>query len=335
MVISVTQKLKFIESVFGSGRLAANGKNFGVRCPICAPTDLNKRKFVIRVEDDVCHCWTCGWKAHTLAPIIRKYGSRDDLVRYRDEFMPEEAKRGSWAGNFELEEQKKQLELPKDFKLLTLCSMSDPDVRAAWLYLKSRGTTLKDAWYFKLGLSNETRWKGRIIMPSFDASGKLNYFVGRTIYERDRRQKYDNPEDDKLPIVFNEINIDWSRRLVICEGPFDLMKCGDNAVPLLGSDLNEVSRVFSQILVNNTPVALAMDGDMWDTKVPKITKKLQEYNVDVSVVDVRQWGDPGQMTKQQFRLALETAQAPTWTSDFFNRLDKVSKIKLRVTNHGR
>jgi hypothetical protein len=328
---SITNRLAFYENVFGRGVLAANGKNFSVRCPICDPKDPNKRKLAIRVEDDLNHCWTCGWKAHTLAPLIRKYGSQDHLNRYRDEFMPSEAK-GRFSDSSNVEPEKKKLELPKDFRLLTLASLNDPDVKAAWIYLSKRNVTLRDAWFYKLGISNDYRWKRRVIIPSFDAEGSLNYFVGRSVDEFDKRPKYDNPEDDKLPVVFNEININWSDRLVICEGPFDLMKCGENAVPLLGSDLNEQSRLFTQILVHGTPVALALDGDMWHKKTPKIAKKLQSYNIDVIVVDTREAGDPGKMSKQQFKEALLSASIPNWENSFFDRLDRMSEIKLKIKN---
>ena len=329
MLQSVTNRLAFIESVFGKGHLAANGKNFDVRCPFCAPADPNKRKLVIRVEDDVNHCWTCGWKAHTLAPLIRKFGSQEQFRKYRDEFMPEEA-RIRLKDFHQPESEKKALELPKDFRLLTLIPLSDPDAKAAWFYLKKRGLSSNDAWYYKFGLSNEPRWKRRIIMPSFDSDGKLNFFVARNIDESDRRPKYDNPEEDKVPIIFNEINVDWTQRLVICEGPFDLVKCGDNAVALLGSDLNEQSRLFTQILLHNTPVALALDGDMWHKKTPKIAKKLQEYDIDVVIVDTREAGDPGKMSKQQFQIALNDAQQPTWSSSFFDRLTRMSEVSLKI-----
>ena len=327
MLQSISNRLAFIESVFGKGILASNGKNFGIRCPICSPTDHNKRKLIIRIDDDVNHCWTCGWKAHTLAPLIRKFGTQEQIRKYRDDFMPEGAK-SSYVDQSAPEKAK--LTLPKDFCLLTLAPKNDPDAKAAWSYLHKRGLNTKDAWYYKLGISKESRWKRRVIMPSFDSEGKLNYFAARNFDENDRRPKYDNPEEDKLPIIFNEINVDWTQRLVLCEGPFDLVKCGENAVPLLGSDLNEQSRLFTQILLHNTPVALALDGDMWNTKTPKIIKKLQEYDIDILIVDLREVGDPGSMTKQSFKEALLSATAPTWANSFFDRLEHVSKLKLKM-----
>jgi DNA primase len=318
VVFSLTDKVNFYESIFGRGRLSGNGKNFDVRCPICSPADASKKKLAIRTSDDANHCWTCGWKARSLAPLIRKYGTNSQLSSYKELFGLGDSK----IITAEVEAEKK-IELPKDFCLLTLSSTSDPDVKAAWNYVESRGLTEKDAWYFKFGLSNETRWKRRIMMPSFNDRGHLNYFAARAI-DPTRRPKYDNPDVDKNPIVFNEINIDWSKRLVLCEGPFDLVKCTENSTALLGSDLDERHELFNKILIHQTPVALALDGDMWNKKTPKIVKKLQEYNVDVIVVDVRPWGDPGAMTKKEFEDALINAKPMEWVDLFSNRLEKVT-----------
>lgn len=317
---SLTDKIKFYESIFGRGRISGNGKNFDVRCPICAPTDLTKKKLAIRTSDDANHCWVCGWKARSLVPLLRKFGSQEHLEFYKKmtgmSFVTAEV------------ETKQKIELPKDFQLLALANYDDPDVKAAWRYVYSRGLTDRDAWYFKFGLSNEPRWHRRIIMPSFNAEGDLNYFAARAI-DKNKKPKYDNPDVDKNPIVFNEINLDWNKRMVLCEGPFDLVKCPDNSTTLLGSDLDERHEILNKILLNNTPVALALDGDMWDKKTPKNVKKLQEYNVDVVVVDVRPWGDPGSMSKGEFEEALSSAKPLFWEDRFLTKLNKAASSSFR------
>lgn len=325
MVVSLTDKIKFYESIFGRGRISNNGVNFDVRCPICAPLDASKKKLAIRTSDDANHCWVCGWKARSLAPLLRKYGTQEHLNAYR-ELTGQGGK--SELITAELDKSQK-IELPKDFKLLTLASDMDPDVKAAWRYVYSRGLTDKDAWYFKFGISDEYRWKRRVIMPSFDAEGNLNYFAARAI-DKDKKPKYDNPDVDKNPIVFNEINIDWSKRLTLVEGPFDLVKCPENSTALLGSDLDERHEVLNKILLYNTPVALALDGDMWHKKTPKIVKKLQEYDVDVVVVDVRPWGDPGSMSKAEFEKALSEATVFDWNDRFSNKLEKAMTTSFRI-----
>jgi hypothetical protein len=321
-VLSLTSLVNLIESAFGKGRLSKNN-NFDVRCPICNPSDPQKKKLSILLPSCKCHCWTCGWKARSLVPLLRKYGTQEQLAAYRG-FVGDNPK-----PLIVEEEIQQKIQLPKDFRLLTLASDMDPDVKAAWRYVYSRGLTDRDAWYFKFGISDDPRWKRRVIMPSFDAEGNLNYFAARAI-DKDRKPKYDNPDVDKNPIVFNEISIDWSKRIVLCEGPFDLVKCPENSTALLGSDLDERHEIFNKILLHNTPVALALDGDMWHKKMPKIVKKIQEYNIDVVVVDVRPWGDPGNMSKGEFEKALSEATAFDWNDMFSDRLKKAMEISFRL-----
>jgi len=321
MVLSLTDKLKFFEEVFGKGRLSSNGKNFDVRCPICAPSDVSKKKLSIRTTDDACHCWVCGWKSRTLVPLIKKYGSQNNMNRYRELF-------GTGTNTVisaDIVETQK-LELPNDFKLLVFADDNDPDVKALWRYVFSRKLDEKDAWYFKLGYSNEFRWKRRVIIPSFDINGKLNYFVARAI-DSNKKPKYDNPDVDKNPVVFNEINIDWSKRLTLVEGAFDLTMCPENSTALLGSDLDERHEIFNKILINETPVALALDGDMWFSKTPKIAKKLAEYNIDTVIVDVREWGDPGKMSRAQLQEAILEAKPYNWFDSFSLKLEKAMQTR--------
>ncbi len=246
---------------------------------------------------------------------------------YRDKFLPDELKNHVVID----ESQRPVIQLPSDFTLLALSSKRDPDVRACLNYVLSRGLSERDLWFYKIGVSDDIRWRRRVIVPSFDRDGRLNYYVGRAIDQK-RRPKYDSPDiDDKAPIVFNEINVDWTKLLVLCEGAFDSFKCGDNSVPLLGSSLNEKSALFSAIITNKTPVALALDADMLQKKVPRIAKKLSVYDVDVKVVDVSPWSDPGSMTKQEFKTALRAAKPLSWDSVFASKLSRASETAMSLT----
>lgn len=322
-MITLTDKVKFYESIFGSGRMARNCKNFDVKCPICDPKDPNKKKLAIHTDDDRVHCWVCGFKAHNLASLVRRFGSREQLIEYRDKFMPE----GSYSSPFvdEVDDKPAKLTLPKDFKLLATTNTNDPDVLAIRKYMLTRRISDRDQWFYKLGYSEQPMWKRRVIVPSFDAKGEINLFVGRAI-DKFRKPKYEMPDGERKHVIFNEININWTQRVVLCEGSFDAMKCGDNSVPLLGSDLNEESALFSSIVANGTPIALALDADMRITKMPRIAARLAVYDIDVIIVTVPD--DPGEMSKQEFRTALAAAHPFDWQQTFKDRLEFASKVSL-------
>lgn len=328
MAVTLTEKVRFYEEVFGPGRMARNCRNFDVRCPICAPKDPNKKKLAILVEDDRCHCWVCGYKSRTLAPLIRRYGTQGQLAEYRDRFMPVIAPGDSRCVQLWMPDTSTEtpvLTLPAGFSLLATSVTRDPDVVAVRRYLSTRNVSEDDMWRYKLGYSDEPVWRRRVIVPSFDKEGRVNHYVGRAI-DRTRRPKYEAPVGDRHHVVFNELDIDWSRRLVMCEGTFDMMKCGDNVVPLLGSDLSEETALFNYVIMHSTPVVLALDADMRLTKVPRLARKLAEYGVDVSVVDVVT--DPGDMTKEAFQEALAHARPFEWHRAFLDRLDHASQMRM-------
>ena len=120
----------------------------------------------------------------------------------------------------ETDDQVKRVFLPGDFKLLAQNIESrDPSIKSLIFYLRSRGLSTRDMWYFKLGFSKEPMFRDRVIMPSFDDCGELNYYVARSIGKNSVR-KYVNSSFPRKEIVFNEINIRWDDNLTIVEGPF-------------------------------------------------------------------------------------------------------------------
>ena len=82
----------------------------------------------------------------------------------------------------------------------------DPDVKASIKYAELRGMSTRDLWYFKMGTVLNGRFRRRVIIPSFDDQGDLNYFVARS-YD-DNWKKYLNPEASK-DIIFNELYLDF------------------------------------------------------------------------------------------------------------------------------
>lgn len=327
-MLSLSDKLNFIQKSFGTYRISRDGRNVDVRCPICAPSDRSKLKLSILTDDAddmclACHCWTCGYKSRTLWNLLVKYCSRDLLLEYRDRFLPESMRRRSYVED-ESNNVPQSIELPSDFELLVTSKTNDPDVIAIKKYLYSRNMTDDDLWFYKVGFSMQNKWFRRAIFPSFDAEGKLSWYVARTV--DNVRPKYESPEGDRKNVIFNEINVDWSRQIVLCEGVFDMVKCGENAIPLLGSDINKESALFNAIVANKTPVALALDVDMRHSKVPIVVKKLAEYDVDVVVVDVQ--SDPGDMTKREFSRSLSLARHLDWRQSFVERLERVTTVRL-------
>ena len=193
------------------------------------------------------------------------------------------------------EDKRDKISLPKHF--ISLANKELPPTSMYPInYLKSRRIGKKDIIKWKIGYCPKGKYGGRIVIPSFDEDGDVNFFISRS-YDRDWR-KYLNPEASK-DIIFNHPYIDFDEPITIVEGVFDAIKAGDNSVPLLGSTLTETSSLFDQIIKNDTPVYLALDPDA-DKKTNKLIRLFLNYDIELYLVDVKPFNDVGEMTKKQF-----------------------------------
>jgi len=324
-IFTFGSKLKFIEKCFGKAYISTSQRNVEVRCPVCQPKDPTKKKLSIRIADDAFNCWVCSLKGRSLIFLLKKYGTQELINEYIDTFAPSLKNKHK---NAIITIEPDKFTLPNDFKLLAVeQDTKDPDTRAVLSYLRSRDITERDLWYFKFGVSNQSRWFRRALVPSFDSEGNADFLVGRSIDSK-RMPKYQQPHVQRGDIVFNELNVDWTKRLVLCQGVFDVIKCGDNAVPLLGSSLNEHSLLFERIVTNMTPVVIALDNDMVDSAIPRIVKKLDEYQIEATIVDLNGKKDPGEMTRDEFKRALENTRSLDWYNFFQSKLNRMTNVSL-------
>ena len=124
------------------------------------------------------------------------------------------------------------------------------------------------------------------------------------------QRRYLNPPVGR-DVVFNELFIDWDEDINIVEGVFDAIVAGPNSIPILGSTLRENSRLFQQIVMNDTPVYLALDKDA-ETKRNWIIKSFLRYDIELYVVDTSGCEDIGSMSQGRVR----SSQVPSKTSRF-------------------
>ena len=67
---------------------------------------------------------------------------------------------------------------------------------------------------YNIGYCESGLFSNRVIIPSYDEDGKLNFFVGRDIY--DSPMKYKNSSTTKDVVGF-ELFINWNEPIVLCE----------------------------------------------------------------------------------------------------------------------
>ncbi len=293
--LSVEEKISLLNEVLGKSQ--KSGRELLFSCPKCKH---HKQKLSINVDKNAFKCWVCDFKGSSLKRLIRRYGSfkqRQEWEVLSGEIDISQPLEASLFGDLEIQEEiKEEVKLPKEF--ISLANKKLPLSSVEPLkYLTSRGISKQDIVKWKLGYCREGEYKNRIIAPSFDIDGNLNYFIARTYDPKNNFIKYTNPEVSK-DIIFNQLYIDWKNDLTIVEGVFDAVKT-NNAVPLLGSTLREDSKLFQEIVKHDTPIFIALDPDA-EKKSFYLIKSLLLYDVEIYKIDVKGFEDVGSMTKEQF-----------------------------------
>ena len=289
--MSEQRKVAILKNTLGN--FYNKGDEYLFHCPKC---DHHKRKLSVNLGKGVFKCWVCDWSGRNIYRIIRRYGSTD--ARYEWKSFSDQIEIESFSekmfGKSDVV-RKSTLELPKSFVSLTSKNLSNTST-IPLNYLNSRGITKEDILKWKIGYCPTGKYAGRVVIPSFDIDGDLNYFVTRA-YDNDWK-KYLNPRASR-DIVFNHLYLDFDEPLTIVEGVFDAIKAGDNSVPLLGSTLTEGSFFFQELVKNDTPVYLALDPDA-ERKSNKLINLLLKYDIEVNKINVAPFDDVGEMTKREF-----------------------------------
>ena len=239
-----------MNSVLGTGKSTSRG-NYAYNCPSC---NHHKPKLEICLDEtspdfQKFGCWVCKIKGKKLINLFKLVRAHSDVMLELKSLV----KNVTPVEQRQLEEIK--VTLPEEFKsVLNSTTLSS---KQALSYLKGRGITEDDIIKYNIGYCESGLYSNMIIIPSYNESGSLNYFVGRSfIHDSDRKL---NPDVSRDIIPF-EIFINWNSPIILCEGMFDAITIKRNAIPLLGKNLQ--SKLMKKIVTSTVKkIYIALDKD--------------------------------------------------------------------------
>jgi len=251
-------------------RLKANWVN--VACPYCGGNSFH---LGFHVLNDYCSCFKCG--GHNLRRTLTKLLNvpANTLSQLLEPFQIKNAILKKL--NKEQKLNKEKIELP-NFPL----SKAEKD------YLLSRHFSPKQLvdLYNIQGGGWVGEWKNRIIIPIY-LGGKLVSWTSRTIIAG-REPRYKNLANEESVIdpkkIFFNLDNCYGKSVVLLEGPFDVLRFGDNGICGFGITLTKTQVLYLSERFNK--IYLLFDSQrIAQKKAREYGMTLQGHGLDVYIVD--------------------------------------------------
>lgn len=292
------------------GEYSKDIENYQFNCPCCKEENngipdgkYNLEILLSSTKGLKFHCWKCGdtdAMKGNIAYLIKRYGGKELYRQFKDELEAIHATHLYMIDNFDEIfgiKAEEILKLPETFTKINLKECLDNRVVN---YLTQRHIDQNIIDKYNIGY---TTWqekdfslRNRIIIPSYNEFGELNYWVGRDFMppkpkgETDAlpteesllgkgnsftRAKYKNCKNDKKKIIFQESLINWDSSIILVEGAIDCLYFTGNAISLLGKILNKEMYLYNKIRKNaKGDVYIALDSDTTEKETKNIYKLL-------------------------------------------------------------
>ena len=234
----------------------------------------HKPKLQVNIQTGKWHCWVSNQGGHNLYQLFKKVGAGYEDFKELNQLLGE-------TSFYQKDTDKKSeiIQLPQECKSLSDKTDTSIIKQHALRFLRKRGITSEDIKRYNLGYCSEGVYQNRIIIPSYDSIGKLNYFVGRDFYAS--TLKYKNPPIPKDVIGF-DLYVNWSLPIILVEGVFDAMSIKNNSIPLFGKTI--LPKLYGKIIENKVKdIFIILDSDAFDDAI-QITEKFVNEGISVNFV---------------------------------------------------
>lgn len=271
--------LQLLESVLGKGK-PTSGDNIAFFSPFISHY---KPKLEINIQtnhagENVWHCWISDKKGRSITSLFKQL----NLGKEKFEQLNRIIENTKYRQYTQVKQETPTIQLPDDYRPLWI-KKNTPDYRNAIHYLTNRGITIFDIIKYRIGYCESGEYSGKIVIPSYDANGQLNYFVSRAFYKSDT-QKHKNPKISKDIIGF-EMFINWAEPIILCEGAFDAIAIKRNAIPLFGKIIQPaLQRRIVEERVKN--VYICLDPDALK-KAVQIAERFMAEGLNVYFIELK------------------------------------------------
>ena len=292
-----------VNSVLGQGKPTARN-NYAYHCPFC---HHSKPKLEVNLTENKegknpWHCWTCDTRGSSIYSLFKKIKVSKEKIDKLKSLVKS-------SKTYVSQTNTDDVKLPEEFKPLSgNISTSDIMARHALAFLKKRNITEDDILKYNIGYCESGKYRNRIIIPTYDKDGNLNFFTARSF--DDSSLKYLNPPLSR-DIIANEHLINWNLPIILCEGLFDALSIKRNVIPLLGKNIQ--NNLMKKLVTSKVDkIYIALDKDAIKQAL-RFCEVLLAEGKEVYLVDLQE-KDPNEMGFKNFTKLIQSTFPLTYSS---------------------
>ena len=152
-------------------------------------------------------------------------------------------------------------------------------------YLKGRGVSGRTVALYRMGYISDGQLAGRVVVPSFDRHGMINFWSARSIHPGETLMRYRLPHASK-DIVSNEHMVDWDRPVYLVEGIFDEIAVGPQGIAVYGKFMQ--SKLALRLVERRPPMTyVCLDSDARGD-AEELIERLTGYDLRCAIVDLKE-----------------------------------------------
>ncbi len=278
--------VNIIENFLGTPRVNKDALTrvqweFNCPAPKCRHDD-NKFNLAYQSRQKMFKCWKCKYSGY-VSRLVKEYGSQENIKRLKL-ILPEFS---THAFNVfrrpEVDYDLVFCELPDGYMPLNSMRQSSLYRKALDYVTKTRKITPTQIDKYKIGYTETGPRKFRIILPSFNAMGRMNYFEARSYLDNPKTAYWKPDFPHAHDIIFNEHLINWDLPVYLVEGVFDAIRI-PNAIAMLGKKPSDL--LLNKLIKHNATVIVCLDADAFRDGLD-IYKKLFSLGLNVFFIDLK------------------------------------------------
>ncbi len=311
-----------MENFLGSPKGFRNNENksqWEFNCPTkTCKHDQDKFNLAYNSTNFIFKCWKCKYSGF-VGNLISEFGKESDQQRFKLLMPSYTNKNINIFRKPEINYDLITCELPDGY--LPLNYTRDTALyKLAYEYATVvRKITPQQIDKYKIGYTESGSRKYRIILPSYNASHKINYYEARSYMQSPKMAYYKPKSPHVQDIIFNELYVNWDLPIYIVEGVFDSLRI-PNSIPLLGKGISPL--LISRLLKHNSKTILCLDKDAFKDSV-QIYDKLLSLGLDVFFINLANQKDVSGLFEEFGKSAISSLLKTATKLDTTFRLTKI------------